>query len=62
MDGTIFAFRSYDNGHIMNLLSWNSDENKYLKKWEKKFTPEDWFICANCRTLDISDDGSTIKL
>jgi hypothetical protein len=59
-DGSILVYNSYKNGNILNLLRWDSNENKYFIKWQNKFTPDDWLIQLNGHTLAISDDGSTI--
>jgi hypothetical protein len=60
-DGSILVYDSYEgNGHVMNLLNWDSDKNEYVMKWQKVFTPPDWVICINCPILDVSDDGSTV--
>jgi len=61
-DGSVLVYQSWDYGHFLTVLKWNAIENKYIEQWNKKFSIEDWFICINCHTLEVSDDGSTIMV
>lgn len=61
-DGTFLICHNFtwNTGHCIIGYKWDTEQEEYIEQWRTPFAPRGWLIGANLRTLEISDDGSTV--
>lgn len=57
---TLISFAVEGNTMSIIVLEWNATDQHYHERWRQPFLPWGWGLFVNLRSVDISEDGSTV--